>query len=250
MQKMKNKLIKNVAMITLFVIKPFIVPLIILLTLIMLIASITDILYVTFDNDDKIDVKTELKYYDTEYNKERDKSEIKIFFKSVWEFVSKIFGKNEISKYTDWPAEGHYKISSEFGNRKAPTTGASTFHSGIDIPAPEGTKLISIMDGEIVSTGWGGASGYAITIKSNDNQYRFSYYHCSPEFIVSIGETVKKGQVIGKVGPKNVYGITNNPYKDNNGNPTNGATTGCHCHFAVRKNGELIDPLEIIKKEE
>ena len=29
-----------------------------------------------------------------------------------------------------------------------------------------------------------------------------------------------------------------------------GATTGCHCHFTIRKNGELIDPLEIVKKEE
>lgn len=144
---------------------------------------------------------------------------------------------------------GYYSISSKFGNRDAPTEGASTFHSGIDIPAPEGTKLICIMDGEIVSTGWGGGSGYTITIKSIDGIYRFSYCHCSPEFIVSVGEQVKKGEVIGKVGPKNVYGITNNPYKDNNGNPTNGATTGCHCHFTIRKNGELIDPLEIIRKE-
>ena len=69
---------------------------------------------------------------------------------------------------------GYYSISSKFGNRDAPTEGASTFHSGIDIPAPEGTKLICIMDGEIVSTGWGGGSGYTITIKSTDGIYRFS----------------------------------------------------------------------------
>ena len=31
------------------------------------------------------------------------------------------------------------------------------------------------------------------------------------------------------------------------GNPTNGATTGCHCHFTIRKGGELINPLEILK---
>lgn len=145
---------------------------------------------------------------------------------------------------------GHYSISSKFGKRDAPTAGASTYHSGIDIPAPEGTKLVCIMDGEVVSTGWGGASGYTITIKSTDGVFRFSYCHSSPEFIVSVGQQVKKGEVIGKVGPKNVYGVTNNPYKDSKGNPTNGATTGCHCHFTVRKNGELIDPLEIVKKEE
>ena len=39
-----------------------------------------------------------------------------------------------------------------------------------------------------------------------------------------------------------------NPYRDSSGNPTNGATTGCHCHFTVRKNGETINPLEILKK--
>ncbi len=128
--------------------------------------------------------------------------------------------------------------------------GASTNHSGIDIPAPEGTKLVCIMDGEVVSCGWGGAGGYTITIKSTDGKYKFSYCHSSPEFIVSVGQQVKKGEIIGKVGPKNVYGVTNNPYKDGSGNPTNGATTGCHCHFTVRKDGELINPLEIVKKEE
>lgn len=104
------------------------------------------------------------------------------------------------------------------------------------------------MDGEVVLTGWGGAGGYTITIRSIDGVYRFSYCHSSPEFIVSVGQQVKKGEVIGKVGPKNVYGVTNNPYRDSKGNPTNGATTGCHCHFTLRKNGELINPLEILKR--
>jgi len=77
------------------------------------------------------------------------------------------------------------------------------------------------MDGEITSVGWGGAAGYTISVKSEDGQYRFSYSHSSPEFIVTVGQKVKKGEIIGKVGPKNVYGVTNNPYKDSNGNPTN-----------------------------
>lgn len=51
------------------------------------------------------------------------------------------------------------------------------------------------------------------------------------------------GNVIGYVGPKNVYGVQNNPYKDLNGNPTNGATTGTHLHLTIRKDGELVDPL-------
>lgn len=72
------------------------------------------------------------------------------------------------------------------------------------------------MDGEVTAVGWGGAGGYTITIKSLDGEYRFSYCHSSPEFIVSVGQKIKKGEVIGKVGPKYVYGIANNPYSDSN----------------------------------
>jgi murein DD-endopeptidase MepM/ murein hydrolase activator NlpD len=42
-----------------------------------------------------------------------------------------------------------------------------------------------------------------------------------------------------------VYGVANNPYKDANGNPTNGATTGCHLHLGVRINNEYINPLSL-----
>ena len=118
------------------------------------------------------------------------------------------------------------------------------FIVGIDIAAPEGTELVAIMDGIITSTGWAGAGGYTIRISSNE--YSFTYSHTSPNFLVKIGDKVKKGQVIGRVGPKNVYGIEGNPYKDSNGNPTNGSTTGCHCHFSVKKNEVTIDPLTIL----
>ena len=249
-QYLQNITKKKLIQILLVVIKPFIVPILIILIFIALVSSITDILYISFSNDDKIDIKKELAYYNTQYEKEKNKQEIKEFFTSVWDFVDKIFGGREMSDETDWPVEKHYTITSEFGYRQAPTSGASTYHSGIDIAAPEGTKLVCIMDGEVVSTGWGGASGYTITIKSIDGKFRFSYCHSSPEYIVSVGQKVKKGEIIGKVGPLHVYGITNNPYKDSNGKPTNGATTGCHCHFMIRKDGELINPLEILKKEE
>ena len=57
---------------------------------------------------------------------------------------------------------------------------------------------------------------------------------------------IKAGQVIGNVGPKNVYGVYGNPYKDSAGNPTNGATTGPHLHLTLRKNGELVNPLDYL----
>lgn len=48
-----------------------------------------------------------------------------------------------------WPIPGYTRISSPFGKRTSPTAGASSFHYGCDIPAPQGTKLIAVADGEI-----------------------------------------------------------------------------------------------------
>ena len=101
---LKQKLKKKIIGVAFLIIKPFIIPIIIVLIFIMLISSITDILYIAFDNDDEIDMKKELAYYDTEYEKEKDKEEVKGFFSSVWDFVDKIFG-GQISEKTDWPVE-------------------------------------------------------------------------------------------------------------------------------------------------
>lgn len=121
--------------------------------------------------------------------------------------------------------------------------GASTFHKGIDIGAPEGTKLYAICDGEITFTDFLGGGGYTITLSKDD--MKITYCHVSPIFLVSVGDFVKKGQHIANVGPKNIYGILNNPYKDKNGNPTNGATTGSHLHLGVRINNNYINPLSL-----
>ena len=51
-----------------------------------------------------------------------------------------------------WPTPGYTKINSFFGKRSAPTAGASTFHKGIDIGAPEGASFIAVCDGEITFT--------------------------------------------------------------------------------------------------
>lgn len=146
-----------------------------------------------------------------------------------------------ISSSYAWPAPGFTQISSYYGPRKAPTAGASTFHAGIDIAAPTGTNLVSIDNGKVIFTAWNGAGGYSVIIESGN--YTFSYFHVDPNFLVSVNQKVKKGQVVARVGPLNVYGIANNPYRDSKGNPTNGATTGPHLHFAVKKEGQAVDPL-------
>ena len=148
-----------------------------------------------------------------------------------------------------WPVIGYYKITSFFGNREAPTTGASINHGGIDIGAPTGSNLVAIANGKVKYTGFNGAGGYTIII-SHDNGIESIYCHVDNIYFPKVGEMVYSGNIIGRVGPKNVYGVSNNPYKDKNGNPTNGATTGPHLHFGIRKNGKLINPLELISKYE
>ena len=63
-----------------------------------------------------------------------------------------------------WPTPGYNRINSYFGKRNAPTKGASTFHKGIDIGAPEGTTFIAVTDGEITFTNFLGGGGYTITL--------------------------------------------------------------------------------------
>ena len=239
---------KNIKKITkkglLVVLRYLGVPISIISTILIAICYITDIFYLGIMNEEESNMKEEIKYYTTaEYTEEDSKS----FFESVGEFISGIFAK-EVIEDASWPVVGKNKndITSYYGYRKAPTAGASTFHSGIDIAAPEGTKLVAIVDGKVIRTAWGGAGGYTIILESGD--YTFSYCHSDPNFIVKVGDEVKKGQVIGKVGPKNVYNVPGNPDRDSQGNPTNGASTGCHCHFTVKKNGQTINPLDILDK--
>lgn len=105
-----------------------------------------------------------------------------------------------------WPTPGYTTITSYFGKRSSPTAGASSYHKGIDIGAPKDSKLVAICDGKISYTGFLGGGGYTITLSVNN--MKITYCHVSPNFIVQPGDIVKKGQVIGFVGPKNVYGVT------------------------------------------
>ena len=241
-QYAKNKIKKKIVGLAILFIKPFIIPVLIVALLVFCCCYITDIFYIGTKEEYEADFKTELKYYTAEEYTEEEK---KGFFDSVGDFLAGLFRKKIDS---EWPVPGYTYISSHFGLRDAPTEGASTSHSGIDIPAPEGAEMISIMDGKVVFTGWGGAGGYTITIESIDGVYKFSYCHADENFIVKVGQSVEKGEVIGTVGPKYVDGPENNPYKDSTGKTTNGATTGCHCHFTLKKDGELVDPEEYLKE--
>ena len=138
-----------------------------------------------------------------------------------------------------WPSPGYTHINSYFGKRPSPARGSPSFHYGVDIGAPEGSEFVAVTNGTITYTGFLGGGGYTITLTDENNEngeIKYSYCHCSPTFLVSEGDYVLKGQVIGHVGPKYVYGVSGNKYYDENGNSTNGATTGPHLHFGLRIN--------------
>lgn len=102
------------------------------------------------------------------------------------------------------------------------------------------------MDCEIISTGFKGSGGYSIICISGN--YTISYCHVSPHFIVNVGDKIIAGQIIGQVGPKYVYDVIGNPFKDSKGLPTNGATTGSHLHLTVKINNQTVNPLDYINK--
>lgn len=141
-----------------------------------------------------------------------------------------------------WPIPGYTTITSYFGKRTSPTAGASSFHKGLDIGAPEGTALIAVIDGKITYIGFLGGGGYTITLSKDD--MKITYCHVSPNFIVQVGQEIQKGEIIGQVGPKYVYGVKGNNYQDATGKPTNGATTGCHLHLGIRIEEKYINPLQ------
>ena len=91
---------------------------------------------------------------------------------------------------------GYTQISSFFGKRTSPTSGASSSHSGIDIPAPQGTNFIAVADGEITFRDFLGAGGYTITLSFNN--FKVSYCHSDPNFIIKVGDKIKQGQIIRK----------------------------------------------------
>lgn len=140
-----------------------------------------------------------------------------------------------------WPIPGYTKITSPFGKRETPTEGATSYHKGIDIGAPEGTSLYAMASGEITFADFLGGGGYTITLSTD--KFKITYCHVSPNFLVRVGDMVQKGQLIAHVGPMYVDNVPNNPYHDSNGKPTNGAMTGCHLHLGIRKEESYLDPL-------
>jgi len=117
------------------------------------------------------------------------------------------------------------RFSSFFGSRVHPIYNERRFHNGIDIAAPYGTLIGAARDGVVISAGWNGAYGKAVVIDHGDG-YKTLYGHMSVIY-ASVGERVKAGKIIGRVG-------------------STGLSTGPHLHFTLWHNDKLINPMNIL----
>lgn len=121
-----------------------------------------------------------------------------------------------------WPVDSTY-ITSRYGERSAPTAGASTNHKAIDIGAKSGDPIYAAADGQVASATYNNGLGYYVSIE-HDGETATRYSHMT-NFIVQPGEHVKQGQIIGYVGES-------------------GIATGSHLDYAVIKNGQQVDPMQ------
>ena len=119
----------------------------------------------------------------------------------------------------------NYRVSSKYGYRVTPVSGVYKLHSGVDLAASSGEKIYSVLDGKVVRSNYVSDYGHCIMIDHGDGLCTL-YAHCSQR-LVSVGDTVKQGDVIALVG-------------------STGASTGPHLHFEVRVNNERINPLNIL----
>jgi murein DD-endopeptidase MepM/ murein hydrolase activator NlpD len=115
-------------------------------------------------------------------------------------------------------------ITSKFGMRFHPVLGYNRAHEGVDYGAPVGTPIWSVGDGQVKQAGWNGGCGKSVTIRHR-NGFETVYCHMSA-VAVSAGKPVQQKQIIGYVG-------------------ATGLATGPHLHFAVKRGGQFMNPLQL-----
>lgn len=123
------------------------------------------------------------------------------------------------------PLGGGGYVSQPYGYRNHPLYGYYAMHYGVDIAAGRGTPIYATKSGTVTGAGYSEVNGYNVSINHNDG-YASIYAHMT-NFVVSAGETVSKGQVIGYVGDS-------------------GWATGPHLHFELLYGGSYVNPMEYV----
>ena len=123
------------------------------------------------------------------------------------------------------PVSG-YTLTSPFGMRKHPVLGTNRMHNGVDMACPQGTPIYATRAGKVTTASYqAGGAGYYVSINHLDG-FASIYMHMT-HFVVSAGQTVTQGQLIGYVG-------------------STGISTGPHLHFGISYAGSYVNPLAYI----
>jgi len=120
-----------------------------------------------------------------------------------------------------WPIPGYTQITSHFGMRVHPITGAYKLHTGTDVSAPVGASFVAAANGIVSKATYNTAYGNMVII-DHGGGVQTLYAHGS-EIIAQVGQTVATGDEVLKVG-------------------STGYSTGPHAHFEIRVNGQTVDP--------
>jgi len=119
-------------------------------------------------------------------------------------------------------------ISSYYGMRTNPFTGKLQFHKGMDFAAKIGSKVLAVAGGVIT---WSGERyGYGNLVEVNHGNGYVTRYGHNKENLVEVGDTIKKGQEIARMG-------------------STGRSTGPHVHFEVLKDGRQINPERFVQSK-
>ena len=113
-------------------------------------------------------------------------------------------------------------MASGYGYRRDPIYGTTKFHEGMDFSAPVGTPVYATGDARVQSAGW--HSGYGNLIELDHGYHYLTRYAHLSEILVRPGQTVRRGDLIGRVG-------------------NTGKSTGPHLHYEVRLNGVAQNPV-------
>ena len=115
--------------------------------------------------------------------------------------------------------------SSYYGVRTDPFSGKPAFHKGMDFAGKDGSDVIAVAGGVVT---WSGKRwGYGNMVEINHGNGYVTRYGHNSEHLVDVGEAVKKGQVIARMG-------------------SSGRSTGPHVHLEVLHNGKHVDPAKFI----
>ena len=132
---------------------------------------------------------------------------------------------NSLEGTMTYPVEEELVITSPFGWRVHPITGTEKFHSGIDFGVDFYSPIHAAAAGTVTYAGWISGYGNAVIIDHGENVE--TLYGHNDSLCVGEGQLVMQGQVIALAG-------------------STGNSTGPHCHFEVRENGEPVDPAKYL----